>query len=143
MATVNPETPTHILALFDAAFRQLRKELEGRVGDEIDGLRTSQLRLLSMTPAQGARVTDLASRAGMTKQAVGEFVAALQQSGHVEVVADRRDRRARVVRPTARGRRVVERADEEIARFERRCAQQFGQRRWSAFRAVLAELGRG
>ena len=67
------------------------------------GLRTSQLRMLSMTPADGMRVTDLAERVGMTKQALGEFANELEEQGMLESVRDPADRRVRIVRPTRRG----------------------------------------
>jgi hypothetical protein len=48
----------------------------------------AQLRLLSLTPPEGIRVTDLASRLRMTKQALGEFAHALEAKGLLESVGD-------------------------------------------------------
>jgi DNA-binding MarR family transcriptional regulator len=104
-------------------------------------LRPSHLRLLSLTPAAGMRVTDLAARVGMTKQALGEFVAALQQAGLVEVTVDARDRRVRLVRPTAAGRRLQRVLEAAIADTERHWRDQVGEARWAAFREVLTEIG--
>jgi DNA-binding MarR family transcriptional regulator len=140
MGAVNADFPTHVVSLLDLAFRQVRRELENTVGSPVD-LRPSQVRLLSLTPADGMRVTDLAARVGMTKQAVGEFVAELQQSGHLEVVHDPTDGRVRVVRPTAAGRAVASRAEAAIAELESRWRAAVGPRRWATFRAVLAEIG--
>lgn len=143
------DVPRHFAVLMDAAWRAFRREL----GDRMDGevrrqaaatgtqLRPSHLRLLSLTPPAGMRVTDLAARAGMTKQALGEFVATLQGGGLVEVAVDERDRRVRLVRPTPAGRRLRERVESAIADTERYWRAQVGEARWAAFREVLAEIG--
>jgi DNA-binding MarR family transcriptional regulator len=92
-------------------------------------------------PVAGMRVTDLAARVGMTKQALGEFVATLQEAGLVEVTVDERDRRVRLVRPTAVGRRLQRQVESAIGELERRWAQEVGPERWATFRDVLAQVG--
>ena len=52
---------------------------------------------------EGSRLTQLAERAGMTKQAVGEMVADLEQLGYLERVPDPGDGRAKIIRLSARG----------------------------------------
>src|SRR5690349_21030504 len=54
----------------------------------------------------GTRVTELARRAQITKQSMGELVAHLERHGYVERVADPADGRAKLVRATSRGREV-------------------------------------
>jgi DNA-binding MarR family transcriptional regulator len=83
-------------------------------------------------------VTDLAARVGMTKQALGEFVATLEQAGLVEVAVDRRDRRVRLVRPTAAGRRLQRVVESAFAEIERDWRERVGAERWITFRRVLA-----
>ena len=51
----------------------------------------------------GSRLTDLAERAGLTKQAVGEAVAELERKGYVERVPDPEDGRAKIIKLTQRG----------------------------------------
>ena len=102
------DDPLHFAMLMDLAWRAFRELLGELVRPAVVAasgttLRPSQVRLLSLTPATGMRVTDLAARVGMTKQALGEFVATLQEAGLVEVTVDQRDRRVRLVRPTAAG----------------------------------------
>ena len=72
--------PDHVLALLGYVLDGFRREL-GLHGTPRQGLRSSQVRLLSLTPAEGMRVTDLAERVGMTKQALGEFANALEEKG--------------------------------------------------------------
>jgi DNA-binding MarR family transcriptional regulator len=50
-----------------------------------------------MSP-KGSRITDIAKRAGVTKQAIGQIVAQMEADGVVEVVSDPDDARAKIVR---------------------------------------------
>ena len=52
---------------------------------------------------QGCRLTDLARRAGMTKQAMGQIVDDLERLGYVERTPDPDDGRAKIVRFTPAG----------------------------------------
>jgi len=52
---------------------------------------------------EGSRLTDLAARAGMTKQAMGDLVDQCEAWGLVKREADSRDKRARLVRFTTTG----------------------------------------
>jgi DNA-binding MarR family transcriptional regulator len=67
----------------------------------------------------GTRLTVIASRAGLTHQSVGEVVSELEQRGYVERVPDPADRRARLVRLTPDGRRLVRAAVTAIDSIER------------------------
>jgi DNA-binding MarR family transcriptional regulator len=105
-------------------------------------MRPSHLRLLSMVPREGIRLTDLAQRAGMTKQALGEFVAALENAGYVDLRVDPGDRRARLAQLTPAGVRQRAATDAAIVAAEKEWEDRIGTRRWAAFREVLAEIGR-
>jgi DNA-binding MarR family transcriptional regulator len=137
------DDPLRFAVLMDLAWRAFRRRLDEGVMPRVAGLglRPSHLRLLSLTPAGGMRVTDLAARVGMTKQALGEFVASLQRAGLVEVATDERDRRVRLVRPTPAGRRLQRLVESAIADTERHWQARVGEARWATFREVLAEIG--
>jgi len=64
---------------------------------------------------RGTRLTELAARAGMTHQSMGELVAALVDLGYLDRRPDPVDRRARLVVLTPSGKRAVERARSEVA----------------------------
>jgi DNA-binding MarR family transcriptional regulator len=66
----------------------------------------------------GTRLTVLAARTGLTHQSMGEVVAELERRGYVERVADPADGRARLVRLTDEGRRLVRTVVHEIAAIE-------------------------
>lgn len=62
------------------------------------------LRYLGM---EGARISDIALRAGITKQTVGRIVRDLERLGYITVVQSAADRRARLVRFSPRGEQLV------------------------------------
>lgn len=143
MKSVKRDSPDHVLALLGEVLDAFRRDLAEALAEApsgVRGLRSSQLRLLSLTPSDGLRVTDLAQRVGMTKQALGEFANALEAQGLLETVRDDRDRRARILRPTASGLEVVAIGTRAIRAVEERWRTRLGDRRWSQLRSLLTEL---
>jgi DNA-binding MarR family transcriptional regulator len=145
MTDVKDDLPDHILALLGRVMDGFRRDLHtmnrGAQGKRavLRDLRSSQLRLLSMTPVEGMRVTDLAERVGMTKQALGEFANVLEQQGLLETVRDPADKRVRILRPTPRGRKAVEASESVIEELERQWRRRLGARKWDQLRALLVE----
>jgi DNA-binding MarR family transcriptional regulator len=143
MTAVKDDLPDHVLALLghvmDGFRRDLHATIQGEEGRQavLRGLRSSQLRLLSMTPADGMRVTDLAERVGMTKQALGEFANDLEARGLLETVRDPADKRVRILRPTPRGRKAVEASQSVIDELEREWRRRLGARKWDQRRTLL------
>ncbi|MFB3737999.1 MAG: MarR family winged helix-turn-helix transcriptional regulator [Candidatus Velamenicoccus archaeovorus] len=88
----------------------------------------------------GTRLTELARRAGMTKQGMMLIVDRLEDDGLVRRVPDPEDARAKIVRLTARGRRFVAEARREMAALEGRARRELGDRRYEALRSGLEEL---
>jgi DNA-binding MarR family transcriptional regulator len=88
----------------------------------------------------GVRLTALADRSGLTKQAVGEAVADLERLGYVERVPDPSDGRAKIIRLTERGRQVAAEAEEIFADIERRFAAEVGDERFEEFRDTLRRI---
>lgn len=138
MTEVKEEMPDHILALLGYVLEGFRRDLSETLHGRA-GLRPSQLRLLSLTPADGMRVTDLAERVGMTKQALGEFANDLEERGLMESVRDPDDRRVRILRPTQRGRQMVSDGERVIAELEGRMRARLGPRKWDQLRSLLRE----
>lgn len=106
----------------------------------VDGLRFSHIRVLDAVPADGAGVTALAERLGMTKQGCGQFVTQLVATGHVATEPAADDRRVRVVRLTVAGERLLVEVRAAMARAEDDFAAEVGPRRYATFRRVLEDL---
>lgn len=146
MSSVN-DYPDHVFSALDLALRRLRDDLGVELArpvaqTQLAGLRSSQLRLLSLVPADGMRVTDLAARVGMTKQALGEFASVLEAQGLLESTGDPADRRVRRLRPTARGREVAALSDRAIRVLEAGWRERIGAERWDAMKETLLEVHR-
>jgi DNA-binding MarR family transcriptional regulator len=128
----------HIAVLAGALMKEIRDTMQA---EDWDGLRQSHFRLLSTIPRDGITITELGDRLAMTKQASGQFVAFLTETGHLEVRVDPEDRRARVVVRTRLGDRTVRRVNARILRIERQWAKAVGAERYREFRQVLLDLG--
>lgn len=103
-------------------------------------VRTSFSAVLRNLPAGGARVSELAARAGMTKQSMGYLVDQMATAALVEIAPDPHDRRANTVRLTARGEQVVARGIALSARYEQHMTGLIGERKMAQLRVLLAEL---
>ncbi|WP_271190032.1 MarR family winged helix-turn-helix transcriptional regulator [Dactylosporangium matsuzakiense] len=88
----------------------------------------------------GTTVTVLAERANMTRQAMAELVAHLEAHDYVTREPDPADRRAKLVRPTARGREAVRIAQELVPQLEAWVAELIGADRAANLRADLQTL---
>jgi DNA-binding MarR family transcriptional regulator len=85
-------------------------------------------------------VSELARRAQITKQSMAELVEHLERHGYVERVADPADRRAKLVRTTARGQAVYAVARDVIAEIECEWTALLGARKMRQLRELLQEL---
>src|SRR6185437_15270437 len=88
----------------------------------------------------GTRVSVLAQRAQITKQSMAELVAHLECHGYVERVPDPSDRRAKLVRATARGSEVYAIARDVVAEIEADWTRQLGGPKMRQLRELLTEL---
>jgi DNA-binding MarR family transcriptional regulator len=129
--------------LLEGALRQLRTGLHELSDTRFPGLRTRHYRLLTFVPDGGIRPARMVELSGLTKQALAQALEPLEQGGYVDVVPDPADRRARVVRLTARGREVIAAIHDMQESYERRWAERVGEDRWGAARQVLLDLFAG
>jgi DNA-binding MarR family transcriptional regulator len=89
---------------------------------------------------QGSRLTEMADRAGLTKQAVGEAVAELETLGYVERVPDPTDRRAKIVMLTPSGLDACLTGRRIFSEIEREWAEEFGEELVSAMREAAERI---
>jgi DNA-binding MarR family transcriptional regulator len=91
----------------------------------------------------GTRVSVLAERAQITKQSMAELVAHLERHGYVERIPDPADRRAKLVRATARGDELYAIAREFVAELEQEWTKRLGKAKMRQLRELLEELNEG
>jgi DNA-binding MarR family transcriptional regulator len=150
-AQTSPQTPSgsddplpdHLPRWLEAVSRRLTADLGNQVIRlPFRELRGNQRRILSMIPPDGARITDLARLAGMTKQSLGEFIDGLEHSGFVVSRRSEADGRVRVVSRTQAGDDAVALSRKAIDVVEKQWRAEIGAARYDAMMAALRDLGR-
>lgn len=114
MPRAEPETPepeTPLLLLLVRAERHLTEALqEHLVAAGFRDHRVVHHHVMAHVTHEGVRLTDLAGKAGITKQAMSELVTDLERLGYLQRSTDPRDRRAKTIGFTDKGRAAVEAA---------------------------------
>jgi DNA-binding MarR family transcriptional regulator len=124
--------------------RALDREIEESLRDRgVWDLRSTQARHLLLIDRTGTRLSELAQRAGITKQRMMQIVDEFQTMGCVRRTPDPEDARAKVVRLTARGLRHRAEARRALLAAEARARRQLGGRRYDQLASMLEELSTG
>lgn len=89
---------------------------------------------------EGNRITELAERAGVTKQAISKVVVDLEKRGVVERTQDPKDGRAKIVRLTPSGQAMMMDAFEVVFALDAELAEIVGPERMDQVRDILADL---
>ncbi|HEX5155919.1 MAG TPA: MarR family transcriptional regulator [Ktedonobacterales bacterium] len=103
-------------------------------------LRPTHFAVLQQMRPEGLHVTELADLAQMTRQSMGALVGYLEERGYVERVADPHDKRAWLIRMTARGNVVEQLARAALAELEAEWANALGEKRFEALHGMLSDL---
>jgi DNA-binding MarR family transcriptional regulator len=146
MSTRTPITggrprPDNVAVLLREVFVALNDRVLHRLAERGHGaVRPVHSAVFQYLDDTGTTVSVLAERAQMTKQAMAELVAHLEAHGYVVREPDPADRRAKLVRPTARGREVVDIAQALVPEADALIAGCIGADRARALRADLETL---
>ncbi|HSS42627.1 MAG TPA: MarR family transcriptional regulator [Solirubrobacterales bacterium] len=121
----------------EALFAEFREELER---SEYSDIRPTHGCVFRFVQGEGLRLTEIAERAKLTKQSVGEIVDDLVQRGYAKRIPDPDDRRAKLICLTERGEAAQAHGRKLFAKVERRWAQRYGAERIAALRELLEEI---
>ncbi|MEV6488666.1 MarR family transcriptional regulator [Actinoplanes sp. NPDC051633] len=111
--------PTPLGSLLTAAGQRLSAELDAALrAAGFPDLRSAHAPVFMAIDPEGTRVTELARRTRMTKQAVGELIRYLAAHGYVTVAPDPDDGRARRVSLTDAGWRAIDTGERVIGDFD-------------------------
>ncbi len=128
------------IALVDKAGRLLSADMVHQARAEgHHEVRYAHNAVFGHLPLEGARASELAARAQITKQSMGEVVRELVELGLVETRPDPADRRAKLVTYTERGRTLALQGRSHLIALERRFAEEYGED-YAAARRVLESL---
>ena len=130
-----------LIALVDRANRALQSDMVRWAREQgFEAARFAHNAVFGHLPSnQGARTVDLAERAGMTRQSMGELVRDLAALGIVEMVPDPDDGRAKLVRFTEADKAQASAGYRHIRDLERRFEEELGDD-YEAARQVLDRI---
>lgn len=120
-----------------AFFREMMKRLSEQGYADLTPANTILLPYLDI---EGTRMTTLAKRAGLSKQAVGQTIKELQRLGYVTVEDDPDDKRAKMVCYSERGRRYIRAGQQIKAQLQAELTAHLGDAEMNALMADLARL---
>jgi DNA-binding MarR family transcriptional regulator len=101
------------------------------------GIRLVHIALIRNVDENGTRISEIARRAGMTKQATGQLVAEFVELGYIRLVADPSDGRAKIARYTAKGKRLLVAIVASIERTEDAVSASIGAQHLTRLKAAL------
>ena len=111
-----PDAQTPLLLLLVLAERHLTQALQEHLVESGFGdHRVVHHHVMAHVTHEGVRLTELADKAGITKQAMSELVIDLERLGYLQRSIDQRDRRAKMIGFTDKGRAAVEAAGRAFA----------------------------
>lgn len=130
--------------LMSAAARRLAAELDaGLKAAGFADISAAYAPIFQTIEPAGSRASDLAERAGMSKQAMGELVRHLTARGYAQVDTDPTDRRAKVVSLTEKGWEAVEVGARIIDEFDARLNEALGAKEVAHLRETLTTIASG
>ena len=135
------EAPT--AALLGAAYQALGMAIVRGVNEAGYPQRPAHSAVFANIALGGTRLSDLAGRANMTPQAMGELVDDLEQMGYVRRRPDPDDRRAKLVVLTPNGRRCVEAGMHVVQGIETKLRDQLGERGLATLRRSAGQIIEG
>jgi DNA-binding MarR family transcriptional regulator len=121
----------------DGLFAEFRAELER---SEYGDIRPTHGCVFRFVQGEGLRLTDIAERAKLTKQSVGEIVDDLVERGYAQRIPDPEDRRAKLVCLTERGEAAQAHGRRLFAKVEKRWGERYGAERIAGLRELMEEI---
>ena len=113
---------------------------EGVVAAGYDDLNSAHVGLWRYPGLEGVRPSQLAERVGVTKQSVNDLLGHLEGHGYLLRVPDSVDGRARVIRLTAKGRRLQETIYAAAGAAQQQIEEILGPRRYAQLHSSLEFL---
>jgi DNA-binding MarR family transcriptional regulator len=140
--------PKHLPYLLEQVRRRMAHDLGyldggSRLRARHAPLRSASFRLISLIPSHGARITDLAKPAGMTKQALGQLLEVLVANGYVIIERSPDDGRVRLASRTKKGDRLAAELTSAFDQLRDHYRTVLGARRCDQLYALLTQLAVG
>jgi DNA-binding MarR family transcriptional regulator len=141
MARERPEdAPQDLVRELLGVALAVRKRVRRALVERGHDLHPAHTAVMPNLPASGLRLTELAEKLRVSVQRAGQLVHELERAGYVEREADERDGRAKRVRYSARGRRLLRDSAEVDAELRRELAQRLGPARLAQLADAIGAL---
>lgn len=130
-----------LIALVDRANRALQADLvrsQHRHGHT--ELKPAHNSVFATLLESGSRAADMATRAGITRQSMGEVIRELVELDILAMRPDPEDRRAKLVTYSEHGLDVAADGYRRLIELEERFAAEFGEEEYATCRDILARL---
>lgn len=127
-----------MIAIVDRLLRLLARDMLREAHDRgHTQIRPAHDPVFATLPSEGARASDMAIRAGITKQSMGEAIRDMVGLGLLEMQEDPSDRRAKLVKFTDAGMEVAHDGKRHMYELEQQWIEKFGKDNYETAREVL------
>jgi DNA-binding MarR family transcriptional regulator len=141
MSSEGPNEGPYLGGLLRVCWQWIREQIfEGVRAAGYDDLKPSHVGLFRYPTLDRQRPSELADQLQITRQSVNELLGDLEGLGYVTRVSDPANKRARLVRLTASGRRLEKTINSQARIAELKIAELLGSRTFSQFRDALEQL---
>jgi DNA-binding MarR family transcriptional regulator len=131
-----PSTPTLLRTAYNALSMNIYRSV---VDAGLSDMRPAHGNAMEMLAIEdGLRLTDIAARAGMAPQSMGELVDDLVAKGYLERREDSEDRRAKRIYLTPKGRATAEASRVAVTSVEHQLSDRLGAVQYRQMRRHLA-----
>lgn len=133
--------PPLIGALLRFPSQAIHRRLIADLNDAgFDDLLLPHIAVLQYPGPEGCRPTELAERAGVSKQAMNRLLQSLETLGYIRRSADKEDRRARIVHFTKRGRAAWDKIYDILVEIEAEWRATLGDKHFDRLKTLLYEV---
>jgi DNA-binding MarR family transcriptional regulator len=136
--------PQPLVQLLRTPHQAFEQELQRRMRQgKYRDVRTAHLAVFDVLPVTGARLTELAAKANMTKQSMQYLVDHLVEAGYLRRTPDPADSRAQILHGTDRARRLRETLAKLIDDIDADWAARVGKADFASLKRLLGQLNHG
>ncbi|HEY5014020.1 MAG TPA: MarR family winged helix-turn-helix transcriptional regulator [Acidimicrobiia bacterium] len=143
MSSESPNEGPYLGGMLRLGWQWVREQIfSGVLAAGYDDLNPAHVGLFRYPTLDRQRPSEVADQLQITKQSVNDLLGHLEQCGYLTREPDPADGRARVIRLTAKGRRLEKTINGQAQAAELQIAELLGPRRFSQLRNALEELAR-
>ena len=138
MASPGPSTPTLLRTAYNVLSAAIYRGVSQAGATDMRPAHGNAMEMLAIE--DGLRLTDIAARAGMAPQSMGEIVDDLVRKGYLTRREDPSDRRAKRIYLTRKGRDTAQASGVVLLEVERRISEILGTDSYQEMRRHLAAI---